>query len=110
MRDLLLIAAALSWSLASAVLGWAQVVRLRRATSGGLHELIARLKRLPYEQRGAELATAVRAGTHEERIALAWAGASDDEHRVALLNDALSEIDHALDRGRSWPPTALRLA
>jgi hypothetical protein len=74
------------------------------------NDLALALKRLPAGQRLQALQAQSAPGSFEHDLAAEVLAAPDEEAKVASINLALGEIDHALDRRASWPPTALRIA
>jgi hypothetical protein len=105
-----LLAAAILLNLACAALAWAQVRRVERATSGQTGALAASLKRAPIDDRAGELARRASPDSWERRLASQWPAAGDPSSRVALVNEALADVEHALDAGRAWPAAAVRIA
>lgn len=68
------------------------------------------LKRLPAGERLRALEERSAPGSFEHDLAADVLAAADDEAKIAAVNLALGEIEHALERRASWPPTALRIA
>lgn len=95
---------------ASAALAWAHarhVVAVLRVDAGAL---AVSLKRTPREERLQALLDRTQPGTFEHKLAAEALAAPNEDARVAAVNDALSEIDHALVSRAKWPSTSLRLA
>jgi hypothetical protein len=94
----------------AALLARAHLAAMERATTPGLADLGASLRRLPMEQRRDALLTRTSAGSWLHELAAALSASSDDAVLVAALNDALLERAHTLARGEAWPRVALRLS
>ncbi|MRG93231.1 hypothetical protein [Polyangium spumosum] len=99
-------------TLASVLLAWSHLARVRRATSGKTAELVVALKRLPASERAAALATRAPEGSAERRLA-ALIQPTDEatgEARSAAVDELLAEIERALEASASWPGAATRIA
>jgi len=83
---------------------------VRRAVTPTLAELLSSLRRTAPEQRLALLRARSPAGTWLRDLAEALLATPDEDTRVAALNDALIDLDHALRQGAAWPRSGLRLA
>jgi len=105
----LLFALAAWVALSAAGLAWAQARRAASATSSDLRGLAIALKSVAAAERLSELARRASPASWEGELATE-ALASPDERRVAVVNLALSEIDHVLTRGDGWPRAAVRIA
>lgn len=103
-----LLAAALD--LFAAGIAWTHARRVARLTSGSTRSLASSLKRVPEASRAGELAQRARPGTFEHTVATELLGASDDAARIAAVNDALLEAEHALRLGATWPRAGIRIA
>jgi hypothetical protein len=96
-------------SVAAALLGWAQPRRAASATSTDLRALTLVLKPMPLGDRLAELERRAPPGTWEHDLAVDGRAASPAQ-RVAVVNMALADVEHALTRGEAWPRTGIRIA
>jgi hypothetical protein len=94
----------------SAVLAWSQVRRAAAPTGGDPAALALALKRLPVEERLRELHRRAPPGTWEHDLAAEALATEGETGRVAVVNMALSEVEHALTRGAAWPRTGIRIA
>lgn len=103
-----LLAAALD--LFAAGIAWKHARRVARLTSGNTRSLASSLKRVPEGSRASELAQRAPSGTFEHTIATELLAASDDAARIAAVNDALLEVEHALRQGATWPRAGIRIA
>jgi len=103
-----LLAAALD--LFAAGIAWKHARRVARLTSGSTRSLASSLKRVPEAARASELAQRARPGSFEHDIATELLGAPDDASRIAAVNDALLDVEHALRQGAAWPRAGIRLA
>jgi Flp pilus assembly protein TadB len=65
---------------------------------------------VPEGSRASELAQRARPGTFEHEIATELLAAGDDAARIAAVNDALLEAEHALRQGATWPRAGIRIA
>ncbi len=102
-----LLAAALD--LFAAGIAWKHARRVARLTSGETRSLVSSLKRVPEASRASELAQRARHGSFEHGIATELLGAPDDASRIAAVNDALLDAEHALRQGASWPRAGIRI-
>jgi hypothetical protein len=94
----------------SAVLAWSQARRAASPTGGDPAALAVVLKRFPVEMRLSELLWRAPPGSWEHDLAAEALAAPDDDGQVAAVNLALSEVEHALNRGAAWPRTGTRIA
>jgi hypothetical protein len=95
---------------ASAVLAWSHPRHVATTLRADAQALALALKRLPAGERLPALLEQSTSGSFEHDLAADVLAARDEDGKVAAVNLALGEIDHALDRRASWPPTALRIA
>jgi Flp pilus assembly protein TadB len=102
------LAAALS--LFAAGLAWTHARRVARVTSGEARALANALKRVADESRASELERRAPAGSFEHTIAEALRDAPDDAAKIAAVNDALLDVEHALRQGAGWPRAGIRIA
>jgi len=103
-----LLAAALG--LFAAGLAWSHARRVARLTSPGTRGLTASLKRVPEEARPAELERRASPGSWEHSIATELLHAPDAAAKIAAVNEALLEVEHALRQGAAWPRAGIRIA
>ena len=94
----------------AAGLAWRHARRVARLTWSGTHGLTASLKRVPEEARLAELERRAPPGSWEHSVATELLHAPDDAARIAAVNDALLEVEHALRQGATWPRAGIRIA
>ncbi len=94
----------------SAALAWSQVRRAAAPTRGNPAALAAALRRLPAETRLRELWRRSERGSWEHALAIEALDTPDEPARVAMVNLALAEVEHALSEGEGWPRTSLRIA
>ena len=102
------LAAALS--LFAAGLAWSHARRVARVTSGQARALATALKRVAEESRVSELERRAPPGSFERTIAAALRDAPDDAAKIAAVNDALLDVEHALRQGVGWPRAGIRIA
>ncbi len=110
MTILVLVATAVLLGAASAALSWAHARRVQKATSGNTDALAAALRRVPQDARLRELAEKAPSQSWERRMAHEALDARGPAATVAAVNDALSELDHALLSGATWPAASIRIA
>ena len=103
-----LLAAALG--LFAAGLAWSHARRVAGLTLPGTRGLTASLKRVPEEARPAELERRAPPGSWEHGVATELLHAPDDAAKIAAVNDALLEVEHALRQGATWPQAGIRIA
>jgi hypothetical protein len=96
--------------LASAALAWGHVRRVTGATGADPEALALGLKRVPAAERIAELQRRARPGSWEHGLAAELLAAPGEGAKIAALNLAISDADHAMTRTARWPLTALRIA
>jgi hypothetical protein len=104
------LALAILAGVASAALAWSQVRRAAAPTGGDPAALALALKRIPPAERLRELHRRAPPGSWEAELAAEALAAETDAGRVAVVNLALSEVEHTLSRGASWPRTGIRIA
>lgn len=68
------------------------------------------MKRLPEADRLAELERRSAPGSWEQRLASDVRAARDDEAAVAIANEALADVEHALTERAAWPGAGIRIA
>ncbi len=105
-----LVAAAVALAGLCAALSWAQVRRVAVVTALDPKDTASSLLRRAEGDRVAELSRRAPAASWEHRLAEELAEASGDAARVAAVNDALADLDLALEQGAGWPSAALRLS
>lgn len=110
MTGAVLLGVSLSLALGCAALAWSHVLRVLGATRGDLVTLAAALKRMPPADRARGLLDGTTPGSWEYELAAEVLAAPHDDARVAVVNLALSDVEHTLRRGAGWPPASLRLA
>jgi hypothetical protein len=91
-------------------LAWGHVRRVTGATSADPASLAIALKRVPAADRLAELQRRAAPGSWEHGLATDALAAPVEEAKVAAVNLALSDVEHAMIRTARWPRTALRIA
>jgi hypothetical protein len=94
----------------SAMLAWSQVRRAAAPTGGDPAALAVALKRFPVAERLHELHRRALPGSWEHDLAAEALAAPGEPARVAAVNLALSEVEHALTQGAMWPRTGIRIA
>jgi hypothetical protein len=94
----------------AASLSWRQARRACAPTGGDLAALVPTLKRLPASERLEHLRQRAPPGSWADDLASEALGAADEASRVAAINQALSEVDHALTEGAGWPRAGVRIA
>jgi hypothetical protein len=94
----------------AAGLAWTHARRVARVTSGEARALATALKRLPATSRASELERRAIPGSFEHVIATELQHAPDDAAKIAAINDALLDVEHALRQGASWPRAGIRIA
>jgi hypothetical protein len=95
---------------AAVALAWSHARRVARATSGEAARLASALKRVPEADRVAELHRRSRPGTWEHQLAADVLEATSDAARVALVNEALYDVERDLEVGAAWPAASVRIA
>lgn len=101
---------AVAIGVASSALAWAHVRHVVAVLRVDANALAVSLKRTPSDERLRALLDRTDPGTFEHQLAAEALAAPHEDARVAAINDALSEIDHALASRSRWPSTALRIA
>jgi hypothetical protein len=94
----------------SAALAWSQARRVAALSRGDPAALALALKRFPVEQRASELRNRAEPGSWEHELAAEVLAAPTDAAKVAAVNLALGEVEHALARGAGWPRASVRIA
>lgn len=84
--------------------------RIDRMSVPLLRELVRELRKLPVDERPAELQRRAGEGTWEHRLAGEVLEAPAGPARVAAANDVLFDLDHEIDVGKTWATAATRLA
>jgi hypothetical protein len=93
-----------------AALGWSYALRVLGATSGDVGAQVIALKKLPEEERLGALASRSRPGTWEHQLAEDALAAPDDAARIAVVNEALTDLEHVFQAGAGWPSASIRIA
>src|SRR4051812_28670830 len=75
-----------------------------------LRDLVRELRKLPVEERSAELLRKAASGTWERRLAREVGDAPAGAARVAAANDVLFDLDHEIDVGKTWATAGVRIA
>lgn len=75
-----------------------------------LRDLVRELRKMPIEQRAAELLGRADGGTWEQRLAREISDAPEGAARLAAANDVLFDLDHEIDVGKNWAAAAVRIA
>ena len=96
--------------LAALALGWGHVRRVTAATAADPARVAASLRRVPPAERLEELRRRARPGSFEHGLAFETLAAEGEDAKVAAVNLALSEVEHAMTRTARWPRTAVRIA
>jgi hypothetical protein len=86
------------------------VRRVAGATAADPVTVAAALRRVPAAGRLEELQRRARPGSWEHGLASELLAAQGEEAKVAAVNLALSDVEHAMTRTARWPRTALRIA
>jgi len=95
---------------ASGALAWSHVRRVAGAARGDLEPLALALRRVPAAERPAALRDRAAEGSFAHDLAVELLAATTEDAKVAAVNLALSDAEHALVETASWPRTALRIA
>lgn len=91
-------------------IAWRHARRIARLTSGDTRALITTLKRVPEASRLDEVSRRAPPGSFEHDLATELLAARDDAARIAAVNDALLDAEHALRQGATWPRAGIRVA
>ncbi len=110
MHAVIFVAASAIAGVASAALAWRQVRRVDGALGGDPAALALALKRVPAERRIDELSKRAAPGTWAHEVAREVLAAPGDAAKVAAVNLALDDVEHALMEGAGWPGAGLRIA
>ncbi|APR87096.1 hypothetical protein A7982_12445 [Minicystis rosea] len=110
MTGALFLAPALVLGVACTMLAWAHVRRVTGAVRGDLEALSLALKRVPAGERAQALLDRTEAGSWEHDLAADILTTSNDDAKVSMVNLALADLAHVLERSDRWPATALRIA
>jgi hypothetical protein len=95
----------------AAALGWSQARRVAGPAQGEDPAALARaLRRLPGEDRVAELHRRSMQGSWEHDLAAEVLAAEGQAAKLAAVNLALAEAEHELIEGAGWPRAAMRIA
>jgi hypothetical protein len=97
-------------AVAAGALAWAHVRRVIAVVRPDTESIALALKRVPASERLTSLRDRAAAGSWEHDLAADVLAAPDEEAKVAAVNLALADIEHALVRGERWPAAALRIA
>lgn len=106
----LFIALAAALSVACAVLAGRRAQRIERMSVPLLRELVRELRKLPVDERPAELMRRAGEETWERRLAQEVLDVPAGAARVAAANDVLFDLDHEIDVGKTWATSAVRIA
>lgn len=110
MAAVVFIALAALVGIGAAALAWTQARRAAAATGEDLAPLTLALKRVHVEERLGELLRRSTPGSWVHELATEALAAPNGSARVAVVNLAISDAEHALSRGAGWPGAALRIA
>lgn len=91
-------------------LAWSHARRVARVTSSETRALATALKRVVEASRTSELERRAPAGSFEHAIATALRDAPDDAAKIAVINDALLDVEHTLRQGAGWSRAGIRIA
>lgn len=94
----------------SAALAWSQARRVAALTRADPAALALALKRIPVEKRLGELLRRAEPGSWEHELAAEVLAAPSDSAKLAAVNLALGDVEHALARGAGWPRAGVRIA
>lgn len=106
----LFIALALALAVACVILSGRRAQRIDRVSVPSLRDLVRDLRKLPVEDRPAELLRRAAEETWERRLAQEVLDAPAGPARVAAANDVLFDLDHEIDVGKTWSTAAVRIA
>jgi hypothetical protein len=95
---------------AAGALAWTQARRAASPTRGDTAGLALSLKRVPACDRLAELGKRAEPGSWEHALAHDALAASGQSARIAAVNLALADVEHALRLGAGWPGASVRIA
>lgn len=110
MLGAVLVGVALLLGIGATSLAWSQARRASAAIAEDHLALTLALKRLPLAERLGELARRAEPGSWEHQLAAEALAAPDEAARVAAVNLALADVEHALTEGAAWPRAGLRIA
>lgn len=106
---MIFIAIALLLSLGCLALCLAHLRQVQRAVLPNLAGLARSLRMKDKSDRIDELAMAAKAGSWEHGLGTALKGAGSESDRIAIVNDALLEMEWTLSERSAWPRAAVRL-
>jgi hypothetical protein len=86
------------------------VRRVTTALRADAEAIALSLKRVPAGERLAALRDRSPEGSWEHDLAVEVLAAPTEDAKVAAVNLALSEVEHALQRSAGWPAAGLRIA
>ena len=109
-RGFVFLLAACLLGAASGTLAWAHVRRVIAVLRADVDALALALKRVPAAERLMTLQERSAPGSWERDLAVDVLAASSEDAKVAAVNLALAEIEHALARSERWPAAAVRIA
>lgn len=101
---------ALALAIGCGVLAGRRAQRIDRVSVPSLRDIVRELRKLPVEERPAELLRRAGEGTWERRLAQDVLDAPAGAARVAAANEVLFDLEHEIDVGKVWPAVAVRLA
>ncbi len=84
--------------------------RIDEMSVPSLRDLVRELRKLPVEERPADLLRQAADGTWEHRLAREVGDAPAGPARVAAANDVLFDLDHEIDVGKTWATAGVRIA
>lgn len=94
-----------------AALAWSHARRIGQvASSTDVDALVIALKKLPEAERLPALCQKSRPGSFERRVASEALTAPSDRAKIAVVNDALADVEHSLRVGAGWPSAGIRIA
>ena len=106
---MLFVAITLLVSSACLALGWAQLSRLNKYPAPNLSELTLLLKKTDQSNRIEELLKYSGADSWEHRLGAELKNAPGESYKIAVINDALADVDHLLRERSGWPKASVRL-
>lgn len=92
------------------VLSGRRARRIDAMSVPSLRDLVRDLRKLPVDERPAELHRRAAPETWEHRLASEVLEAPAGGARVAAANEVLLDLDHEIDVGKTWATAAVRLA
>ncbi|MEZ4296573.1 MAG: hypothetical protein R3B70_16490 [Polyangiaceae bacterium] len=97
-------------AVACALLASRRAQRIDRMSVPALGDLVRELRKLPVQDRAAELLRRSTDDTWEHRLAREVLDVPEGPARLAAANDVLFDLDHEIDLGKSWTAAAVRIA